>query len=105
MAPTGQPSATGCSVGSTRSTTPLSPTAERFVLAPGSRPHIPTIPGLGEVDYLTSDTVMRIETLPESMVIVGGRFITAEMDHIFGALGVAVTIVERGPALLRPAPL
>ena len=74
--------------------------AERFVLAAGSRPHIPAILGLGEVDYLTSDTVMRIEALPESMVIVGGGFIAAEMGHIFGALGVAVTIVERGPALL-----
>jgi mycothione reductase len=74
--------------------------AERFVLAAGSRPHIPAISGLSEVDYLTSDTVMRIDVLPESMVIVGGGFIAAEMGHIFGALGVAVTIVERGPALL-----
>ena len=73
---------------------------ERFVLAAGSRPHIPAISGLGEIDYLTSDTVMRIDPLPESMVIVGGGFIAAEMGHIFGAFGVAVTIVERGPALL-----
>ncbi len=74
--------------------------AERFVLAAGSRPHVPAISGLAEVDYLTSDTVMRIDALPESMVIVGGGFIAAEMGHVFGALGVAVTIVERGPALL-----
>lgn len=74
--------------------------AERFVLAAGSRPHVPAISGLSEVDYLTSDTVMRIDALPESMVIVGGGFIAAEMGHIFSALGVAVTIVERGPALL-----
>jgi len=74
--------------------------AERFVLAAGSRPYIPAIPGIGELDYLTSDTVMRIDALPESMVVVGGWFIAAEMGHIFGALGVAVTIVERDPALL-----
>lgn len=74
--------------------------AERFVLAVGSRPRLPAIAGLGEVDYLTSDTVMRIDALPESMVILGGGFIAAEMGHVFGALGVAVTIVERGPVLL-----
>jgi mycothione reductase len=74
--------------------------AERVVLAAGSRPHVPAIAGLGEVEYLTSDTVMRLDALPESMVILGGGFIAAELGHVFGALGVAVTIIERGPTLL-----
>jgi mycothione reductase len=74
--------------------------ADRFVLATGSRPRIPPVPGLSEVSYLTSDTIMRLDTLPRSMAVVGGGFIAAEMSHIFGSLGTAVTIVERGTNLL-----
>jgi mycothione reductase len=74
--------------------------AERFVLAAGSRPHLPPIDGLGDVDFLTSDTVMRLDELPSSMAIIGGGFIAAEMSHVFGSLGTKVTILERGPRLL-----
>src|SRR5258708_6544185 len=76
--------------------------ADRFVLATGSRPRIPPVPGLAGVPYLTSDTVMRLDKLPESMVVLGGGYIAAEMSHVFGSLGTAVTIVEPGPHLLSP---
>jgi hypothetical protein len=46
--------------------------ADRFVLATGSRPFIPAVPGLAGVPYLTSDTVMRLDALPESMAVLGG---------------------------------
>ena len=74
--------------------------ADRFVLAAGSRPAIPPIDGLAGVPYLTSDTVMRLDTLPRSMVVLGGGYIAAEMSHIFGSLGTEVTIVARGEYLL-----
>ena len=74
--------------------------AEQFVLAAGSRPSVPDIAGLSEVPYLTSDTVMRLEALPKSMVVLGGGYIAAEMSHIFGSLGTKVTIVARGPQML-----
>ena len=74
--------------------------ADRFVLATGSRPRVPPVPGLSEVSYLTSDTVMRLDTLPRSMAVIGGGFIAAEMSHIFGSLGTAVTIIERSENLL-----
>lgn len=74
---------------------------ERFVVSAGSRPIIPDLPGLEAVNYHTSDTIMRLDELPSSLVIVGGGYIAAEMSHIFGALGVRVTIVGRGPALLE----
>jgi mycothione reductase len=74
--------------------------ADRFVLAAGSRPRVPPVPGLAEISYLTSDTVMRLDTLPRSMAVMGGGFIAAEMSHVFGSLGTAVTIVERGKYLL-----
>ncbi len=75
-------------------------TADRFVLATGSRPAVPDIPGLGDLPYLTSDTVMRLGALPASMIVLGGGYIAAEMSHVFGSLGTRVTIVTRGPQLL-----
>ncbi len=74
--------------------------AGQFVLAAGSRPAIPPIDGLAGVPYLTSDTVMRLDALPKSMVVLGGGYIAAEMSHIFGSPGTEVTIVTRGEHLL-----
>jgi mycothione reductase len=74
--------------------------APRFVLAAGSRPAIPDIDGLTGVPYLTSDTVMRLDTLPRSMIVLGGGYVAAEMSHILGSLGTRVTIVTRGSFLL-----
>jgi Pyruvate/2-oxoglutarate dehydrogenase complex, dihydrolipoamide dehydrogenase (E3) component, and related enzymes len=73
---------------------------ERFVLAVGSRPTIPEIDGLADVPFHTSDTIMRIDALPASMVIVGGGPVAAEMSHVFGAFGTEITIVNRGRLLL-----
>ncbi len=74
---------------------------DRFVLAAGSRAVIPDVPGLAELHPHTSDTVMRIEELPASMAILGGGIVAAEMAHVFGSLGVTVTVVNRSPGLLR----
>jgi mycothione reductase len=74
--------------------------APNIVLAAGSRPAIPEVPGLAQVPYRTSDTIMRLDTLPASMVILGGGYVAAEMSHIFGSLGTSVTIIERRDHLL-----
>lgn len=76
-------------------------TAERFVIAAGSRALLPEVPGIDNVAVHTSDTVMRIDELPRSMVIVGGGFIAAEFAHIFSAFGVDVTVVMRSHRMLR----
>ncbi|SDR77942.1 mycothione reductase [Friedmanniella luteola] len=76
-------------------------TADRFVLAAGSRPIIPDVPGLDSVRYHTSDTVMRLPELPRSMVIVGGGYIGAEFAHVFSSYGTRVTVVVRGDRMLR----
>ena len=75
-------------------------TAEQIVIAAGSRPLVPSIPGLDGVGYHTSDTIMRVEQLPGSLVIIGGGFIAAEMGHVFSAFGAHVSIVARSPRLL-----
>ncbi|MBG6084532.1 mycothione reductase [Zhihengliuella flava] len=75
--------------------------ADQVVIAAGSRPSIPDIEGLADADYLTSDTVMRLEELPASMTILGSGFVAAEFAHVFSSLGVAVTLIARSAALLR----
>jgi mycothione reductase len=76
-------------------------TADRIVIAAGSRVDVADIPGLDEVEFHTSDTVMRLDELPRRMTIVGGGFVAAEFAHIFSAYGVEVTQVHRGEVLLR----
>ncbi|SFQ73016.1 mycothione reductase [Amycolatopsis rubida] len=76
-------------------------TADRFVLAAGGRPVIPDVPGLAETGYYTSDTIMRLDALPERIVVLGGGYIAAEFAHVFASFGVAVTMVNRSGALLR----
>lgn len=75
--------------------------AERFVVAAGSRPVIPDIPGLEPGPRIhTSDTIMRLDEFPSSVLIIGGGFIAAEFEHVFSALGAAVTQVVRSDRLL-----
>jgi mycothione reductase len=76
-------------------------TADQIVIAAGSRSTVPQRAGLDEVEYHTRDTVMRLEELPERMVIVGGGYVAAEFAHVFSSLGTRVTQVHRGPVLLR----
>ena len=75
-------------------------TADRIVIAAGSRVQVAEIPGLDEVPFHTSDTVMRLEELPQRMVVVGGGYVAAELAHVFSSLGTHVTQVQRGPRLL-----
>jgi mycothione reductase len=76
-------------------------TADRFVIGAGSRVSMPDIPGLDQGEVHTSDTVMRLARLPESMIIIGGGYVAAEFAHVFSAFGTAVTIINRSPLLLR----
>ncbi|WP_349827728.1 mycothione reductase [Brevibacterium litoralis] len=82
-------------------------TADRVVIAAGARAHLPEITGLDPTrvdtpDYpvLTSNTVMRMESLPARMTVVGGGFIAAELAHVFSSLGVEVTVLVRGTGML-----
>jgi len=75
-------------------------TAERVVIAAGSRPNTPEVSGLADVTYLTSDNAMRLPSQPGSLIIVGGGDVAAELAHFFGGLGTHVTIVSRSGLLL-----
>lgn len=76
-------------------------TGEQVVIATGSRATIPEVIESSGVPYETSDTVMRLPDLPRSMAIIGGGVIGAEFAHVFSALGVHVTQVQRGDRLLH----
>ncbi len=76
-------------------------TADRIVIAAGGRPAIPAVITESGVPYETSDTVMRIGSLPEHLIIMGAGYIGAEFAHVFSAFGSRVTIIGRGGTLLR----
>ncbi len=76
-------------------------TADHIVIAAGARAEIPAVVVDSGVPFHTSDTIMRIDDLPRHLIILGGGYISAEFAHVFGALGVEVTIVCRGSRLLR----
>lgn len=75
-------------------------TTRSIVLATGGRPLVPKIPGLDNVDYLTSDTVWSLEKLPARLTILGGGPIGCELAQAFARLGSDVTVVEMGGQLL-----
>ncbi|WP_435064654.1 dihydrolipoyl dehydrogenase [Halobaculum sp. EA56] len=77
--------------------------AETVLIAAGTRPSIPPIDGIEDVDYLTSTEALQLEEPPEHLVIVGGGYIAAELGHFFGTFGSDVTIVGRRPTLLPEA--
>lgn len=76
-------------------------TAETIVIAAGTRPRILDIDGLGDISFMTSDEALRLPKQPRKLIIMGGGYIAAELAHFFGALGTDITIVYRGPRLLR----
>ncbi|KAA9394440.1 mycothione reductase [Kocuria coralli] len=76
-------------------------TAPVIVVASGSRVTVPRIPGIDLSQVHTSDTVMRLPSLPERIVIVGGGYIAAEFAHVFHGLGSRVTQLNRSTRLLR----
>jgi len=76
-------------------------TAERIVVAAGARPAIPEVEGLAGCGYHTSDTIMRLDDLPERLLVLGGGYIAAELGSVMGAFGSQVTFVLRGDTFLR----
>jgi mycothione reductase len=74
--------------------------ADIILLTTGSKPIVPAIKGLAEINYHTSDTLLEMTELPGSMAILGGGYIAAEYGHFFAAMGTQVTIIGRNPQFL-----
>ncbi len=78
--------------------------ARRFVVATGSSPLVPPIPGLGSVAYLTNETLFEQTRRPAHLVIIGGGPIGLEMAQAFHRLGSKVTVLEAAKALAKDDP-
>ncbi len=74
--------------------------ARAIILATGAEPLVPSIPGIEQVDYLTSDTLWELRSLPARLLVLGGGPIGCELAQAFARLGSQVTLVEMAPRLL-----
>jgi len=72
----------------------------KIFLASGARPLIPSMDGIGSVEYLTNESVLEMKERPESIIIIGGGYIAAEYAHFFAAMGSKVTLVQRSDTLV-----
>ncbi len=74
--------------------------ARHIVIASGARPRVPPLPGLDQLDYLTSDTVWEMRDAPRSLLVLGAGPIGCELAQALARLGVQVTLASRGRRLL-----
>lgn len=75
-------------------------TGSHFLIATGAVPYVPLIPGLREVDYLTNETAFELEELPQSLIVLGGRYIALECAQMFARFGSKVTVLQRSNRIL-----
>ena len=75
-------------------------TADRIFIDVGGRPNTPDLPGLATVPYLTNVSMMRLEFVPEHLLVIGGSYVGLEFAQMFRRFGSQVTVVEMGPHLV-----
>ena len=75
-------------------------TAPRIFINVGGRASIPSLPGLGQVPFLTNSSMMQVDFLPRHLAIVGGSYIGLEFGQMFRRFGSEVTIIEMAPRLI-----
>jgi pyruvate/2-oxoglutarate dehydrogenase complex dihydrolipoamide dehydrogenase (E3) component len=75
--------------------------SRKFIICPGSHPFVPPIEGLGEISYLTNETVFDLEALPKSMIVLGAGPIGIELSAALNRLGVDVTVILRSSQVLK----
>jgi pyruvate/2-oxoglutarate dehydrogenase complex dihydrolipoamide dehydrogenase (E3) component len=74
--------------------------ADRVYINVGGRPLVPDMPGVGEVPFLTSDSILDLDFVPERLLVVGGSYIGLEFGQMYRRFGSEVAIVEKGPRLI-----
>ena len=78
--------------------------AKNVLLATGSRPAVPSIPGLAEAGYLTSTEAMELDELPRRTVVLGAGYVGLELGQTFARFGSKVTVIARSRPLSREEP-
>jgi pyruvate/2-oxoglutarate dehydrogenase complex dihydrolipoamide dehydrogenase (E3) component len=74
--------------------------APRIFLNVGGRANVPDMPGIGMVDYLTNTSILKLETVPRHLVVIGGSYIGLEFAQMYRRFGAQVTIIEMSPRLI-----
>jgi len=74
--------------------------AKNIILAGGATPNVPTIPGLENINYYTSDNIWHLDHLPEKLLIIGAGPIGCELGQAFVRLGAKVTMINRNERIL-----
>jgi pyruvate/2-oxoglutarate dehydrogenase complex dihydrolipoamide dehydrogenase (E3) component len=74
--------------------------ANKIFIDTGASPFIPAIPGLNATPYLTNESILELEQVPESLVVLGGGYVGLEFGQMFSRFGSKVTIIQRGPQLV-----
>ncbi|MBL0371108.1 FAD-containing oxidoreductase [Rhizobium sp. KVB221] len=75
-------------------------TAPQIFINVGGRPSRPDLPGIGEIEYLTSSSILDLDFVPDHLVVVGGSYIGLEFAQMYRRFGSNVTIIERQTHLL-----
>jgi len=75
--------------------------AAKIVIATGARALVPPIRGLKEAGYIDNVTLLNLQNLPKSLIIIGAGLIACEYGHFFSSMGTKVTILGRGPQILK----
>lgn len=76
-------------------------TADRFLIATGSRVATPDLPGLRSTPFWTSDDVLDLDFVPESVIVLGGGIVACELAQFLRRIGSRVILVQRSPHILR----
>ncbi len=74
--------------------------ASHILIASGVSPAIPNVPGLAESGYLTNETLFELNELPESLIVLGGRYVALESAQMFARFGSKVTVLQRSERIL-----
>lgn len=74
--------------------------AERLFINTGTRPLIPPVPGLKETGFLTSESIMQLEQLPEHLIVLGSGYIGLEFAQMFRRFGSRVTVIGQSEQIL-----
>ena len=75
-------------------------TAERIFINVGARPYVPDLPGVWQVPYLTNESMMDVDYLPEHLLVIGGSYVGLEFGQMYRRFGSRVTVIEMGPRLI-----
>jgi pyruvate/2-oxoglutarate dehydrogenase complex dihydrolipoamide dehydrogenase (E3) component len=73
---------------------------DRVFINVGARPRVPDFPGIDEVDYLTSTSILDLEEVPDHLIVIGGSYIGLEFAQVYRRFGAKVTIVEKSARLV-----